>query len=36
MLKIRLDKANSNPEIFENLHYKNLQREFEEYKDKAV
>jgi len=24
MLKIRLDKANSNPEIFENLHYKNL------------
>lgn len=36
MLKIRLDKANSKPDVFENLHYKKLQSEFEEYKDKAV
>lgn len=35
-LKIKLDKANSNPEVFDNLHYKQLQREFQEHKDKAL
>ena len=36
ILKIKLDKANSNPDVFENLHYKTLQNELIEYKENAV
>lgn len=34
-LKFRLDKANSNPSVYENLHYLKLKEELEEFKKKS-